>query len=221
MRYLRVAQEIGKIILLLIIPVLLIFKLKWDAILPIIIYLQFLLIWIQAEISLRQNTLFSLQYGPYFDVKLNKGNQKSLLDYISIKNISKNPAYEIGIGRVLNRDYQFIPPEKWKDKITSDFIGVLPPNEEKTLGFFKDVDFFNDFFKNGLSIEVSYINPLGEWKEFCIRGIEKENKIMVFMSSLRQPGFLLNTFENIAAIFKYLKYSKFRKVLKRHTKINH
>lgn len=38
MRYIHMIQEIGKILLLLIIPVLLIFKLKWDSILPMIIY---------------------------------------------------------------------------------------------------------------------------------------------------------------------------------------
>lgn len=34
-------------------------RLRWDAILPIIIYLQLLLFWVQAEISLRQTALFA------------------------------------------------------------------------------------------------------------------------------------------------------------------
>lgn len=44
---------VGKFLLLLIIPILLVIRLGLDTILPIIVYMQFLLIWAQAEISMR------------------------------------------------------------------------------------------------------------------------------------------------------------------------
>ena len=89
MKWPRVLAQLGKLAaLFVVVPALLVARLRWDAILPIIIYLQLLLIWIQAEISLRQTALFAAQFEPAFDVRLSESGPATL----TIENVSENPA---------------------------------------------------------------------------------------------------------------------------------
>jgi len=167
-------QEIGKILLLLIIPVLLIFKLKWDSILPMIIYFQFLLIWIQAEISIRQNALFSIQFEPLFEI-IEKDSltesvgRRNIFPKILIKNISRNPAYDVKAIRVLNKQYRPVPPSQWENKIQPNFINILAPSEEKMLCYLKNLNIKKELIENELLLEVSYFNQLGEWQGLTIK----------------------------------------------------
>ena len=102
---------VGKFLLLLIIPILLMIRLGIDAILPIIVYMQFLLIWAQTEISMRQNALFSAQFEPVFNISINgqtleiESSARKVLYYnVRLRNVSNNPAYAIGVGRLLDRE---------------------------------------------------------------------------------------------------------------------
>lgn len=220
MNWFRVFRELGKfLIIFALIPTIFVVKWKWDGILPTIIYFQLLLIWIQGEINLRQSNLFALQYEPYFNVKpyfkrteeLGGLGMAKAWQSLSIKNISKNPTYGISVERILDRNYRSIPPEKWRDKVIINDYNVLPPGEERPLIEFEDIVFLKEFHEQELSIEVGYLNILNEWKSFCIRGTKRSKTPVIFLPFQKQPGFLLNTFENIATIFKYLKYSKFKK----------
>jgi len=188
----------GKVILLILIPILLLIRLKWDAILPIIIYLQFLLIWAQAEISLRQHVLFSMQLDPHFSVKLQE-------DVLILTNMSNNPAYNIMIGRIINEQTVPIPPQDWKNKISSNFISSLAPNERVQLCSVRDVDFLKS-----KTIEISYTNQLGEWKQSHIKILEKM-KFLVVPPAVKLPGILLGTLEEFSLFLKFIQYKKYFK----------
>ena len=63
MKWSRVFAELGKAGgIVVLVPAILMARLRWDSVLPIIIYFQLLLIWIQAEVSLRQNELYAAQF---------------------------------------------------------------------------------------------------------------------------------------------------------------
>lgn len=194
MRYYPLAKNLGKVLLLALIPILLAIRFEWDAILPIIIYLQLLLIWAQAEIGLRQHVLFSAQFDPSFDVKLR--NNVNLF----VRNASKNPAYNIMVGRIMDEQNKPISPNNWKGKVSSYFIGSLAPDQAVLLCSLRE----KDFFKNK-AIEVSYTNQFGDWKEIYIRLLEDE-KLLFIPGKVQAPGILLNTFEDLTLFLKYIKF---------------
>ena len=111
------------ILLLASIPILLVIKFKWEALLPIIIYLQLILIWAQAEIALRQHNLFSTQFEPLFSVRkeIHKIDSVPLSVSLYIRNVSQNPAYNITVTRILAKGHKPIPPVSGKIK----FLGIL------------------------------------------------------------------------------------------------
>ncbi len=79
MKWSRVFAELGKAAgIVVLVPVVLMVRLKWDSVLPIIIYFQLLLIWIQAEISFRQNELYAAQFEPLFDVQVTGASRMAL-----------------------------------------------------------------------------------------------------------------------------------------------
>jgi len=199
MRFYPLAKNLGKVLLLALIPVLLAVRFGWDAILPVIIYLQLLLIWAQAEIGLRQHVLFSAQFDPSFDVKLR--NNVNLF----VRNASKNPAYNIMVGRMMDEHNKAIPPNNWKGKVSSYFIGSLVPEQEVSLCSFTD----KDFFKNK-AIEVSYTNQFGDWKEIYIRLLEDE-RLLFIPKEVQKPGILLNTFEDLILFLKFIKFEMYLK----------
>ena len=65
-----------------------------NSILSIIIYLQFLLIWAQAEIALRQHSLSQAEFDPTFDIKFEPYR-------MIIYNLSDNPAYNLCFGPLM------------------------------------------------------------------------------------------------------------------------
>jgi hypothetical protein len=212
MRYYPLAKNLGKVLLLALIPILLVIRFWWDAILPFIIYLQFLLIWAQAEIGLRQHALFSAQFDPSFDVKLTRIEGRGVIDKetdtvlrrlsISIRNLSKNPAYNIMVGRMLDVQNEPIPPNNWKDKVSSDLIGSLAPGQEVLLCSLDE-----DIVKNKPAIEVSYTNQFGEWKEICIKFL-KDETLLLIPKEIQKSGILLNTFEDLTLFLKFIKFER-------------
>ncbi len=197
-----------KILLLALIPILLMIKFKWDAILPTIIYLQFLLIWAQAEIGMRQHLLFSAQFNPSFKVRLVGNTMTEGENKINIRNTSDKPAYNIEIARVLDGQNEPIPPNSWKDKISTLFINNLAPGEEVSLGYLADKSFFEN-----KTIEISYTNLFGEWKEIRIKFLN--GRLLVIPGREQAPGFLLNTFEDLVLFLKFIKFQHYYKVSKK------
>lgn len=182
MRFYPLAKNLGKVLLF--------------ALITVIIYLQLLLIWAQAEIGLRQHVLFSAQFDPSFDAKLR--NNVNLF----VRNTSKNPAYNIMVGRMMDEQNKAIPPNNWKGKVSSYFIGSLAPEQEVLLCSFTD----KDFFKNK-AIEVSYTNQFGDWKEIYIRLLEDE-RLLFIPKEVQKPGILLNTFEDLPLFLKLIRYER-------------
>lgn len=185
------AKILGTIILLALIPILLAIGFRRDAILPIIIYLQLLLIWAQAEIGLRQHVLLSAQFDPSFDVELIKKRVADAhLPYnIYIRNTSKNPAYNIRVGRILYENKP-MPPDNWS-KVSSELISSLAPDQKVLLCSLDEY-----IVKNDPTIEVSYSNHLGDWREIHITFFTDE-KLFLIPRKVQAPGILLNTIEGL------------------------
>lgn len=185
------AKILVKILLLALIPILLAIRFRWDAILPIIIYLQLLLIWAQAEIGLRQHVLLSAQFDPSFDVELTKKRVADAhLPYnIYIRNTSKNPAYNIRVGRILYENKP-MPPDNGS-KVSSEFISSLAPDQKVLLCSLNE-----DIVKNDPTIEVSYSNHLGDLREIHIAFFTDE-KLFLTPRKVQAPGILLNTIEGL------------------------
>jgi len=199
--------NLGKILLLVLIPILLVIKFRWDAILPIIIYLQLLLIWAQAEIGLRQHVLFSTQFNPSFKVRIVGNTMTEGENKINIRNTSDKPAYNIGIARVLDGQNEPIPPNSWKDKISTLFISSLAPGEEVSLGS------ADKSFLENKTIEISYTNLFGERKEIWIKFLN--GRLLVIPGREQAPGFLLNTFEDLVLFLKFIKLQHYLKSLRK------
>ncbi|MCK4731157.1 MAG: hypothetical protein KAT65_01750 [Methanophagales archaeon] len=208
-------KNLGLLFLLVLIPVLLLVRLWWDAILPMIIYFQLLLLWAQAEIGLRQHVLLTAQFEPYFDVKLvsptNLGDEfvfdlshPSDRSGVRLRNTSKNPAYNIMIGRILNEQNRPIPPDEWKDKVHSDLISSLAPDQEVSLCSLDE-----DIIKNKLHIEVSYSDQFGELRAIYINFLE-DRRILLIPERRQPPGILLNLFEYFSIFFKWQLYKLHR-----------
>ncbi len=114
MKWSRVLAQLAKLAaLLLLVPGVLVVSLRWDSVLPIIIYLQLLLIWVQAEISLRQNALFAAQFEPLFDVRVAGSSPMTL----TIENVSESPSYALAVARLFDRSGNPMDPKQWTGKI--------------------------------------------------------------------------------------------------------
>ena len=72
-----------KIFLLMSIPLFLLYAFRTGAIFYIIIYLQMLMIWPQAEIGLRQHNLSRAKFGPYFTAQVEKAEEGTALTTFS------------------------------------------------------------------------------------------------------------------------------------------
>ena len=103
MRLRPLLRRTAFILLLAVIPALLAVKFTWDAILLIVIYLQLLLIWAQAEIALRQHSLFAAQFKPFFGISYKRDITEPPSHSVWIHNTSKNAAYNIMVGRLLDK----------------------------------------------------------------------------------------------------------------------
>jgi len=202
-----VFKDVAKVLVLVIIPFLLFYYFGREGVLYLIVYLQFLLIWCQAEISLRQNQLHALQYEPFFKVTPN-----ITIGNLFIENLSKNPAYSVGIQRVLDQKLNPIPASQWVNKLEPNLIEVLVPKEKRDLWKHNNLDFLNELFQNELTIEIGYTNSLNEINTIAIKGT-KEGKILQLNPPFRKPGFLLNTFESISSFIKFIWYFRIRKPL--------
>jgi len=195
-------RRIGFVLLLLLIPTLLAVRLKWDAILPVIIYLQLILIWAQAEIALRQHSLFGIQFRPFFGISYKRVIIVPPEHSIWIRNASGNAAYNIMVGRLLDKQNKPIPPAQWQDKLHSDLISSLAPEEETLLCSVNEELAGGEF-----TIEFSYSDQLGELGTMYIK-LVKDGRILLIPERREPPGVLLSTFEYFALLFKFLSFRR-------------
>ena len=188
----RVFSELAKLAaLLVVVPLVLIIALGWTtAILPIIIYLQLILIWVQAEISLRQTALFAAQFEPAFDVKFADNARTTL----TIANVSENPAYNVNVSRLLDEGGTPFNPKQWEDKLDlDDGMASLPPHEKRNLCVLKDQSLRDRLMTRGGAIEVSYFSRQGEVRTLTIAFGAAQ--LLLISDGALKPGVLLRTFE--------------------------
>jgi len=209
MKYKSFARELIKFLLLATIPIILIFAIKfnWNDIIPIVIpmviYLQFILIWAQAEIGLRQHIMFTMQFDPSFKIEVEKEagviHDINRPNKVIVTNISQYPAYNIFVGRVLDEQNNPIAPSKWKKEIVSNMLDCLSPEQELLLCHISE-----PFINNKSVIEIIYTNKFGDEREFFIRFMEGKKHLFI-PGKIKRPGILLNTFENLNFYFKYIR----------------
>jgi hypothetical protein len=193
---LKITIILVKFFLLVLPPILLIYILNINAVLPIIAYLQFLLIWTQAEIGLKQHILFSAQFDPSFKISskfiTSLETSRDCLS-LEIKNTSKNPAYTITLARFLDHNNNPIMSKIWKEKISDNRPFDLSPDEQSYLCQIIDLEFIQ---KNHLVI--GYHNQFGDYKEFQFY-LSKFTSVTV-PSPINEPGILMNTFREITLL---------------------
>ena len=202
MRLLPLLRRAAFILLLAVIPALLAVKFRWDAILPIVIYLQLLLIWAQAEIALRQHSLFTMQFKPFFGISYKRDITEPPSHSVWIHNTSKNAAYNIMVGRLLDKQNKPIPPSQWEHTLYSDLISSLAPDEVGLLCLLKEELAGSEF-----AIEFSYHDQLGELGIMYIK-LLKDGRILIIPETKQLPGILLSTFEYFALFFKFVGFRR-------------
>ena len=202
MRLVPLLRRTAFILLLAAIPALLAVKFRWDAILPIVIYLQLLLIWAQAEIALRQHSLFAAQFKPFFGITYKRDIAEPPSHSIWIHNTSKNAAYNIMVGRLLDKQNKPISPSQWESKLHSDLISNLAPDEEGLL-----CSLNKELAGSEFAIEFSYDDQLGELGTMYIK-LVKDGRILIVPQAKELPGILLSTFEYFALFFKFIGFKR-------------
>lgn len=203
MRITQFSRRTGFILLLFLIPILLGVRFKWDAILPTIIYLQLLIIWAQSEIALRQHSLFTLQFRPFFGIRSERIIVEPPSYTVWIRNTSKNAAYNIMVDRILDKHNRPVPPGEWENKVHSDLISSLAPEEEELLCSFNE-----EIANSELTIEFSYSDQLNELGVMHIK-LLKGRKMLLIPETKEPPGLLLNTLEYFALFFKFMRFKRY------------
>ena len=201
MKWSRVFAELGKAAgIVVLVPVVLMVRLKWDSVLPIIIYFQLLLIWIQAEISFRQNELYAAQFEPLFDVQVTGASRMAL----TIENVSDKPAYTLSVSRFMDQNHKPVPPAQWTNKVDCPRAATLVPGGKLPLCTVKDEDFAKLIRQLHMSVEVSYFDPLGKWQSLVVTFFDDD--LLLTPARGRLPSFVLNTFEALSLTWNFLRF---------------
>jgi len=203
-----------KVALLLSIPFALfyIYGVK-EALNPLLIYLQFLIFWAQAEIGMRQFALVRFQSEPSFDVEREIGGMhiadKTQItnENLKIKNISEWPAYDIILSRVLDDKFSPIPPDEWRKWLSTKWISCLPPHKERVLCSWNPNKVPHDYFEQ-VAFEILYRNRFGDLRTLRIRFLSG-GEIVLFHEEPPRSGWLLRTLEELSLLFKMGKFHMF------------
>ena len=205
-----------KIFLLVIIPITLIIYMiltgiSFSGVLTIVAYFQFLLIWAQAEIALRQHALFASQFDPFFKIRsfidnyLTVSGARTTFSLV-IENTSQNPAYSVMISRVFDESHRPMRPDTWIEKFWNVSKKDLVYGD-KIVWKTDDIEFIE-----GKTIEVSFVNKFGDFKDCQV--LIRKREACLFPASLREPGILLNTFTELSLFFKLLVWEWGEKIYK-------
>lgn len=191
---------------LILLPILVIIKFKWDAILPLIIYFQLILIWFQVEIGLRQQTLFSIQFNPFFNVEVKKDvSATHELPYrIYLQNLSECPAYNVVLQKASNKENKIIPPSELDGKINIFFKPCIGPKEKSLI-----MRLSEDLVKNECFLDIIFINQLGEIKNITI--FVSEKGLRIFHEGMRPAGILINALEDWKRFLKF-RFKRLKKI---------
>ena len=190
------------ILLLVLLPSILFCIYGWEAFIPILVYFQFLLLWAQVELGMRQHALTRFQSEPNFAVekKIEEGGtveKKVFLTKINIKNISDWPSYNLFLARVLDEKFLPVKPNKWKNWLRTNHINYLLPGEEKTLCYVREPP--ENF--EGLIFEVHYCNRFGDLRTLHFRFLG-EDEVLLMHEEPPKPGWLLRTLEEFSLLLR-------------------
>ncbi|MCL5016366.1 MAG: hypothetical protein M1312_02005 [Patescibacteria group bacterium] len=201
--YKQLIRPIIVVLLLSAAPIILLIYLGLsNAALPILIYFQLLLIYIQSEISLRQNNLFSAQFYPFFTIEISN----PLTYELKIKNISKNPAYQLFVGRVLKYGLPVSLAERDSLLENNVIMSSLAPDESKIIKPFKSMEAI-DKFRGGLAMELTYNDQFGNTKALSLL-FSANNVVFLVPNMDEKPGPLLRELERATVVRKLWKYRK-------------
>lgn len=200
----RIARAIIRpiivVLLLLAIPVLLLVYLGLSvAAMPILIYFQLVLIEIQLEMSQRQNNLFSVQFYPFFTIEINN----PLTYELKITNVSRNPAYQIFVSRVLKAGVP-LAQVRWDSLVEAVVIPSLAPDESKILKPFRSMGAIDTFKKEALALELMYRDQFGDTKTLSLL-LMGDSSILLLPNVDEKPGPLLRELERAVRAAKFLK----------------
>jgi len=222
MRWQFLVKVIIFLILLSAIPVgLIVFMIntgfQFYGVLAVVAYLQFLLLWSQAEIGLKQHVLFASQFEPFF--KLDYGTSVENDVVLTITNVSNNPVYQMGVGRLLDFQKKPIRPQEWEKSIYINYYqGPRIPSVDIAPGEIARIfilGYTESRFK-GSTIEMIYWNKLGEMKSLLIS--LRSFSAYFTQPPMEEPGVLLNTFQEIRLFFSMLMYDLYSWKRERYVK---
>lgn len=111
-------------------------------------------------------------------------------------------AYNIMVGRLLDKQNKPILPSQWKDQVYSDLISSLAPDEEGLLCSLNE-----EVTRSEFTIEFSYFDQLGELGIMYIK-LAKGGRILLIPETKEPPGVLLNTFDYFAVLLRFLSFRR-------------
>ena len=191
--------------ILLTIPALLLNRMDdVNSILSIIIYLQFLLIWAQAEIALRQHSFSQAEFDPTFDIRFEESDEASR---IVVYNLSDNPAYNLCFGPLMTwkhfkviHDIDYLPP--------GTLTTCLPPKGKLPIITLLHKEDKEKIFLVESTLNITFDNRYGERKSLdahFFRIPPSEDTIIIEYSRMGTPGILLGFFEDFRSAFMFLR----------------
>ena len=210
------------LIVLVLVPALILFLLGLpNGLISTLIYFQLIIIWIQTELSLRQQALFKSQAFPVLTLSyssteatvVHEDSNITKTVTITVRNLSDNPAFNVLISRILTEGYMPVKPDVWKKFIRCSIIDHLAPKEEKTLCSTTWSE-LKDLMKIAKVLEISYLDKYGGWhSEPFIITIDKATRRLVFApipseGELEQLGILLPRLNRIASLLWLYRISK-------------
>jgi len=189
-----------------------------NGLISMLIYMQLLIIWIQAELSMRQQFLFRSQFVPILTLRaLSTEVTVSARDSkitetktvtITARNLSDNPAFNIMLSRVLANGFKPLEPIVWANFLRCEVIDHLGSKEEKPLCSTTFAELVK-LLKIAELFEVSYSDKYGAWHSaaFMVDVDKKIGNVRIvtipYLGSIEDIGILLPLFYRITLYFKF------------------
>ena len=210
-----IVRDLMFIILLFVaVPFVLIYLLGLpNGLISMLIYMQLLIIWIQLELSMRQQFLYRSQFIPILTLKV-------LSKTILVESGENNPAFNVMLSRILSDDYTPLEPRMWTSVLRCNIIDHLGPRDEKQLCT-TTANELEQLLNNTRVLEVSYVDKYGEWHStaFTINKNKKTGKVEIitipYLGKLEEVGILLPLFNTVVLYFRSRRVLRKLKTKKR------
>lgn len=192
-----------------------------------LIYMQLLIIWIQTELSLRQQILYKLQASPIITLStssieariINNKGTVNVTVTINVHNLGMSPAFNVMMSRVLKDIHTPISPSAWSKRIRCNVVEYLGYKEEKTLCTTTWSELKEFMNAEKFIFEVSYFDRYGDIHSvFFMVAIGEEMQIRIIPipfdeKEFERIGVLLPRLTGLATYFKV------RNIIRKHEKL--